>query len=74
MPPRIVFVPMHNGEPVRAVNWNDPTAQWEDFVTGFQDGGTIKRSARPTGITVGPDGSLYFADDLAGGIYRIRPR
>ena len=74
IPPLVVFVPMRNGEPARAVNWNDPTTQWETFVSGFQDGGTIRRNARPTGVAVGPDGSLFFSDDLAGGIYRIRPK
>lgn len=73
MPPLVVFVPMHRDEPLRIVNWNDPSTQWTTFVSGFQNGGTIQRSARPTGIAVGPDGSLFLADDLAGGIYRIRP-
>lgn len=70
--PRIVFVPMRGDDPSRAVDWNNPDAQWSEFVGSFQSqSGT--RTARPTGITVGPDGSLFFADDLSGGIYRIRP-
>ena len=32
------------------------------------------RIARPTGIAVGPEGSLFVSDDKAGEIYRIRPR
>jgi glucose/arabinose dehydrogenase len=70
--PRIVFVPMNGDEPRTAVNWNDPNAQWREFAGGFQrnDG---SRSARPTGVAVAPDGSLPFADDQTGGIYRVRP-
>ena len=72
LPPRLVFVPMNDDAPRRPVDWNDPAAQWSDFVTGFQTAGDA-RPARPTGVCVGADGSLYFADDEAGGIYRIRP-
>jgi glucose/arabinose dehydrogenase len=72
-PPRVVFVAMNGDEPKTPVDWNDPTTQWKDFMTGFQlaDG---RRIARPTGIAVGPDGSLFVSDDQDGGIYRIRPR
>jgi glucose/arabinose dehydrogenase len=69
-----VFVPMHGDTPDRAVNWSDPTTQWQLFVGGYQNGGTAERIGRPTGITVGPDGSLFVADDQTGAIYRIRPR
>jgi glucose/arabinose dehydrogenase len=74
VPPRVVFVPMHGDEPDRPVNWNDPTAQWQLFVGGYQIGGTAQRIGRPTGIAVGSDGSLFVADDQTGAIYRIRPR
>jgi glucose/arabinose dehydrogenase len=74
VPPRVVFVPMHGDTPDRAVNWSDPTTQWQLFVGGYQNGGTAERIGRPTGITVGPDGSLFVADDQTGAIYRIRPR
>lgn len=72
VPPRVVFVPMTGDEPKTPVDWNDPAAQWKPFVGGFQtaDG---RRIARPTGIAVAPDGSLFVSDDLDGGIYRIRP-
>jgi glucose/arabinose dehydrogenase len=72
VPPRIVFVPMHGDDPDTAVDWSDPSTQWHEFAGGFQapDG---RRIARPTGIAVGPDGSLFFSDDETGGIYRIRP-
>lgn len=71
--PRIVFVPMTGDEPRTPVDWNDPNAQWHEFAGGFQrnDG---SRTERPTGIAVAPDGSLFFADDETGGIYRVRPR
>jgi glucose/arabinose dehydrogenase len=72
VPPRVVFVPLRGDEPVTAVNWNDPNAQWHEFMGGFQNM-LGYRSGRPTGITVGPQGSLFVADDNASAIYRIRP-
>ena len=73
VPPRVAFVPMRGDEPLTPVDWNDPTRQWHDFVGGFQTAdGT--RVARPTGIAVGTDGSLFVSEDEHGGIYRIRPR
>jgi len=72
--PRVVFVPMRGDSPDRPADWNDPTTQWRDFVTGYQRGGTPIRIGRPTGIAVGPDGTLFLADDQSGAIYRIRPR
>ncbi len=73
VPPRVVFVAIHNDEPVRPVDWNDPAAQWREFVGGFQRGDG-SRGGRPTGVTVGTEGSLFVADDAAGLIYRIRPK
>jgi glucose/arabinose dehydrogenase len=69
--PRVAFVPMNGDAPVTSVDWNDPTAQWREFAGGFQAGWS--RIARPAGIAVGSDGSLFISDDQAGGIYRIRP-
>jgi glucose/arabinose dehydrogenase len=71
-PPHVAFVPFSGASPARAVNWNDPTAQWNDFFTGFQraDGSRI---GRPTGVAVGAQGSLFVADDQNGVVYRIRP-
>ena len=71
-PPRVAFVPMNADTPASPVNWNDPTKQWSDFVSGFQraDGSRI---GRPSGIAVGPQGDLFVADDDTGNIYRIRP-
>jgi glucose/arabinose dehydrogenase len=74
VPPRVVFVAMRDGAPVHDVDWNDPTTQWHEFAGSYQNGGSDDRSGRPTGIAVGPDGSLFLADDLSGAIYRIRPR
>jgi glucose/arabinose dehydrogenase len=73
VPPRVAFVPLNGDTPRTAVDWNDPTTQWREFVGGFQlaDGNRI---ARPTGIAVGSDGSLFVSDDETGGIFRIRPR
>ena len=73
VPPRIVFVAMNGDEPRTPVDWNDPGVQWKEFVGGFQrsDGSRI---ARPTGIAIAPDGSLFFSEDEGGGIYRIRPK
>lgn len=72
VPPRVAFVAMNGDTPNTAVDWNDPTKQWSDFVTGFQPGCT-SRIGRPTGIAVGPQGDLFVADDQSGNIYRIRP-
>jgi glucose/arabinose dehydrogenase len=73
VPPRVAFVPMRGELPTTPVDWNDPATQWKEFVRGFQaeDG---RRIGRPTGVAVGPEGSLFVADDKAGVIYRIRPR
>lgn len=74
LPPRVVFVPVKDGHTPSTPDWNDPSKQWSEFVGGYQSDGTVQRSGRPTGITVGPQGSLFVADDQAGVIYRIRPR
>ena len=71
--PAVDFVPMSGDAPNLPPNWNDPTTQWSSFVTGFQLGDGVTRIGRPTGITIGPTGSLFFADDQTGNIYRVRP-
>jgi glucose/arabinose dehydrogenase len=72
VPPRVVFVPIHGDEPVTAVDWRDPTAQWKTFIGGWQSADE-SRIGRPTGVAIGTDGSLFIADDLTGRIFRIRP-
>jgi glucose/arabinose dehydrogenase len=73
VPPRVAFVPLRGDEPLTPVDWSDPGKQWTPFLDGFQAPGG-ERSGRPTGVAVGADGSLFVADDLAGVIYRIRPK
>ncbi len=73
VPPRVAFVPLRNDEPLKAVDWADPSAQWHEFVRGFQRPDE-SRIGRPTGVAVGPEGSLFVADDQAGVVYRIRPK
>jgi glucose/arabinose dehydrogenase len=43
---------------------------WEDFATGRDDWAQT-REHRPTGLAVGPDGSLYISDDAGGRIWRV---
>ena len=71
--PRVVYVPMNGDTPVTAPDWNDPTVQWGnmDFVGGFGNGPNYV--ARPSGIAVGSQGTLFVADDANGLVYRIRP-
>jgi len=72
--PEVDFVPMHGDAPATPVDWNDPTKQWQPFVSGYQPGcGASSRIGRPTGVSVGIDGSLFVADDATGAIDRIRP-
>lgn len=48
----------------------EPVA-FESFVSGFliEDGTAF--FGRPAGITVGPDGSILFSDDINGVVYRV---
>ena len=71
-PPFVAFVPMSADSPKTAVDWKKPTTQWSAFLTGFQSANG-SRIGRPTGVAVGPQGSLFVADDQSGYIYRIRP-
>lgn len=52
-----------------------PTGDWEVFAEGFKGAAEIETSRaaeyRPTGLAVGPDGSLYIADDRGGRIWRV---
>jgi glucose/arabinose dehydrogenase len=71
-PPHVAFVPFSGSMPATAVNWSNPAAQWNDFFTGFQSA-SGSRIGRTTGVAVGPNGSLFVADDQNGVVYRIRP-
>jgi len=50
-----------------------PAGAWEVFADGFAGASPSPRDAthRPTGLAVGPDGSLYVSDDAGGTIWRI---
>ena len=45
--------------------------QWETFADGFRDDGNPSNHARPVGLAMGPDGSLYVAESVQGRIWRI---
>ena len=70
--PRVAFVALSGDAPRMPVNWSDPTAQWTDVISGFQNASGA-RIGRPTGVAIGPHGDLFVADDQTGNIYRIRP-
>jgi glucose/arabinose dehydrogenase len=72
-PPRVMFVPMTGDAPTTVVDFNDVTTQWTEFLYGFQNMGTGVRVGKPTGIAVGPQGTLFIADDDNNDIYQIRP-
>jgi glucose/arabinose dehydrogenase len=71
-PPNVVFVPMSGDSPATPVNWAAPDSQWSAFLSSYQDN-EGNRYGQPTGLAVGPQGSLFVADDLMNVIYRIRP-
>jgi mono/diheme cytochrome c family protein len=62
----VAFVPFENGE---------PSESWEVFADGFAALepiiNTRDAAARPMGIAMGPDGSLYISDSVQGKIWRI---
>lgn len=61
---KVVFQPMTNGK---------ATGEYETFADGFRPAtpGAAGATHRPTGLAVGPDGSLYITDDAAGTIWRV---
>ena len=72
-PPRVAFVPMNGDTPATPVDWSDPAAQWTDFVGGCQLDDGVTRIARPTGVAVGPDGTVFVGDDQNGAVYGVTP-
>lgn len=72
-PPDVAVVAMHGDSPSTPVDWSDPSKQWSEFMWGFGTTASTSYIGRPTGIAVGPKGSLFVADDANGVIYRIRP-
>ena len=60
----VTFAPFVNGK---------ATGTYRVFARGFTPPEPQPRTAehRPTGLAVGPDGSLYVTDDLGGRVYRI---
>src|SRR5690606_13432139 len=62
----VAFVPFENGA---------PSGPWEVFADGFAGVDTIVNTrdavARPMGIAMGPDGSLYITESVKGKIWRI---
>ena len=52
-----------------------PSGNYESFAEGFKGAETLltpnSATYRPTGLAVGPDGSLYVAEDQVGRIWKI---
>lgn len=62
---KVVFVPFE-GE--------TPSGDYEEFATGFPGAENPQPGSadyRPTGLTLGPDGSLYITDSQKGKIWRV---
>lgn len=59
----VAFVPMAGGI---------VSGDWEVFADGFRDEDETRGwTARPTGLAMAPDGSLYVVDSLQGRLWRI---
>ena len=62
----VAFLPFENGK---------PKGEWEVFADGFAGMNTIVNTgdalARPMGIAMGQDGSLYISESVKGKIWRI---
>ncbi len=62
----VVFVPMENGR---------PSGDWEIFADDFEGASPVTSPAgaahRPSGLGLGPDGSLYFTDDAGGRVWKV---
>jgi len=57
----------------QALSGEKASGKCEIFADGFAgaDKSPGKAAHRPSGLAVGPDGSLYVSDDVAGRIYRV---
>jgi glucose/arabinose dehydrogenase/cytochrome c5 len=57
----------------QALSGEKASGKCEIFADGFAgaDKSPGKAAHRPSGLAVGPDGSLYMSDDVAGRIYRV---
>ncbi|NBC87740.1 MAG: sorbosone dehydrogenase [Bacteroidetes bacterium] len=68
----IGVVPMDGALPVRS----DSTG-WRVFADGFAGTDTLRSPGeaeyRPTGLALGPDGSIYISEDVRGRIWRVWP-
>lgn len=61
----VVWIPFEGGR---------PTGDWSVFADGFAGGqitASIQADHRPTGVAIGPDGSVYVSDSLRGKIWKI---
>lgn len=62
----VAFVPFSDGK---------PSGPWEVFADGFAQLDTIENTsdakARPMGLAMGPDGSLYVTESVKGKIWRV---
>ena len=62
----VAFVPFSHGK---------PSGPWEVFADGFAERDTIVNTpdakARPMGLSMGPDGSLYITESVKGKIWRV---
>jgi glucose/arabinose dehydrogenase len=62
----VVFLPFKDGK---------PTGEIEDFATGFAGVELVEAPTdakfRPTGLAIGPDGSLFICDSVHGRVWRI---
>ena len=60
----VTFTPLRDGA---------PAGEWEVFADGFrgEETGAFGARARPVGVAMGPDGSLYVSDSRRGRIWRI---
>ncbi|HTF18458.1 MAG TPA: c-type cytochrome [Chryseolinea sp.] len=62
----VAFVPFKDGK---------PSGPWEVFADGFAQRDTIVNTsdaaARPMGLSMGPDGSLYVTESVRGKIWRV---